>query len=228
MNRLPLVDSLLQSIQHEAGMGCPADPPAHDVAGVDVNHERDIGESRPGRDVSEIRDPQHIRRWCMELTVDPVERAWRHLVADRGAHRLAPDYALEAEIAHQPLDRASGNFEPFASHLPPHLANTIDAEILGEDPHDLRLQRLVSSRTDGQPRRVAAFGIVVMIGGWGDRQNPADRLDSILPTMLVDESDHRLNGRQTLWLAPPGQNKPMPCAGFRWPAAVHGSRVPAP
>lgn len=39
-----VVQSLLQGIQHEAGMCCPADPPAHDVAGINVDHECDIDE----------------------------------------------------------------------------------------------------------------------------------------------------------------------------------------
>ena len=32
-------------------------------------------------------------------------------------------------------------------------------------------------------------------GGRGDRQNPADRLDPVGLTMIVDEGDHRFSGR---------------------------------
>src|SRR3546814_13733331 len=36
-----------------------------------------------------------------------------------------------------------------------------------------------------------------MVSGWGDRQNPADRLDPIIIPMLINETDHRLNGRSS-------------------------------
>src|SRR5207302_120773 len=45
--------------------------------------------------------------------------------------------------------------------------------------------------------RVGAPGSVRAVGGWGDRQHAADRLDPICPTMIVDEGDHRLNGRSS-------------------------------
>jgi hypothetical protein len=83
----------------------------------------------------------------MELTVDLVERARRRLVADRGAHRLAPDHSSQAEIAHQPFHRASGYVEALALHLPPHFANAVDAEVLGKDPHDLGLESFIASGT---------------------------------------------------------------------------------
>lgn len=60
MNGSAIVDSLLEGVQDEAGMRSPADPPAHDVAGVDVDHERDINEPGPGRDIGEVRDPQSV------------------------------------------------------------------------------------------------------------------------------------------------------------------------
>jgi len=48
MDRAPVVDSLFQCVEDEAGVRGPADPPAHDIAGVDVDHEGDIDEPRPG------------------------------------------------------------------------------------------------------------------------------------------------------------------------------------
>jgi hypothetical protein len=36
-----------------------------------------------------------------------------------------------------------------------------------------------------------------MIARWGDRQNPADRLDPISIPMLINKGDHRLNGRSS-------------------------------
>jgi len=80
----------------------------------------------------------------MELPVDVIERTRRGLVADRGARRLAPDHALQTHIAHQPFDRASGNIEAFAPHLPPHLAHAVNSEVLGKDTRHLGLEFLVT------------------------------------------------------------------------------------
>ena len=46
MGRPTIVERLLQGIQHDAGMGRSADPPAHDIACVNVDHERDIERRR--------------------------------------------------------------------------------------------------------------------------------------------------------------------------------------
>jgi len=143
MDWAPVMDRLFQGIQHEAGMRRPARPPAYDIAGVDVDHEGDIDEPRPGRDVGGVRDPQHVRRRGMELAVDLIERARRGLVADRRLHRLAPDHALQAEITYQPLDRAAGKVETFTLHLPPDFPRAVGAEVLGEHAQHFGLERLV-------------------------------------------------------------------------------------
>jgi hypothetical protein len=44
MDRSAIVQGLLQGIEHKAGMRGPADALAHDVAGVDVDHEFDVVE----------------------------------------------------------------------------------------------------------------------------------------------------------------------------------------
>src|SRR5215204_1559739 len=135
-------------------MGCPADPPAHDIAGVDVDHEGHVDKAGPGRDVSEVSDPQPVRRRRVELTVHLVEWAQRRLVADRRAYRLAADHALKTEFAHQPLDSASGDLKPFAPHLPPHLAHPVNAKVLGMDPPD-RLDPIIPAmRVDERDHRL--------------------------------------------------------------------------
>jgi hypothetical protein len=51
-----IVQRLFQGIEDEAAMRRPTDPPANDVAGVNVNHERDINEATRGRDIGEVRE----------------------------------------------------------------------------------------------------------------------------------------------------------------------------
>src|SRR5690606_38586317 len=197
MDGAAVVDGLLESVQHEAGMGGAADPPAHDIAGIDADHEGDIGEPGPGRHIGKIGDPEPVGRRGMELAIDVIEWTSRRLVADRGAHRFAPDYPLQAQIAHQARDTAPGNVKAFPLHLPPHLAYAVNAEVLGKDPHDLRLEGLITLASGRSPGRIAALGNVFVVAGWGDRQNPADRLDPISIPVLINEGDHRLNGRSS-------------------------------
>jgi hypothetical protein len=40
-----------------------------------------------------------------------------------------------------------------------------------------------------------------MVGAWGDRQNPADRLDPVSSAMIVDERDHGLDRRSSSAIA---------------------------
>lgn len=103
----------------------------------------------------------------MELAVHLVERARSRLVADRGADRFAANDTLQAEVSHQPLHRASRKIESFALHLPPDLADAIDREVLGKDPHDLRLEGFIALGTSRQPRGITALSDMLMIKWMG-------------------------------------------------------------
>src|SRR5215211_4754568 len=93
---LPVMESLLECIEHEAGLGRARHPPADNAPGVGIDHEGDVHKARPGRDIGEVADPKRIRPRRPELPVDPIERARRGPVADRGPHRLAADGTLQA------------------------------------------------------------------------------------------------------------------------------------
>src|SRR3954452_11611605 len=56
-----LVQSLLQRVQHEAGVSGAGDTPADDTPRKDVDDEGDIDETGPGRDVGKIGHPQGVR-----------------------------------------------------------------------------------------------------------------------------------------------------------------------
>lgn len=75
-HRPAVVKRLLQGVENEAGVGRAADPPADNAASEDVDDERHIDEARPGGDVREVRDPQHVRARRPELAVHAVQRAW--------------------------------------------------------------------------------------------------------------------------------------------------------
>jgi hypothetical protein len=84
MRRSTIMKGLLERIEDEAGMGRAACPPPDDPPCERVDDERDIHEPRPGGDIGEVRDPEHVGRWCAELPVDVITRARRRAVAYRG------------------------------------------------------------------------------------------------------------------------------------------------
>src|ERR671933_2900395 len=173
-------------------MGASRDTPADDAPSKGVDHKRDIDEAGPGRDGAEVRDPQRIRPRRLELPVHTVQRACRCLFALRRADDLATDDAFQAQRPHEACDRAAGDLEALALQLPPELANAIDPEVLVEHTLDLALEHLVSLGPLAAPGRIAALGGVLMGGGWGDRQDPADRLDPVDGAVRVDDGDHGL------------------------------------
>ena len=126
-----------------------------------------------------------------------IERARRRLVADCGAHRLAPDYACQAHLAHQSRDRTSGDGHALAYHMPPDLAHTLDREILGEHARDLGLESNIVPCPRRQACRILSLRDTLVVGGWGDRQDTADRLDPIGIAVSVNKSDHLRNGRSS-------------------------------
>src|SRR5690606_15725840 len=75
MNGPATTKRLFQRIQHEAGIRGSAGAPTDDPPGVSVDDEGDVDEPRPGRDMSEVRHPEPVRRRRMELAVDVIERA---------------------------------------------------------------------------------------------------------------------------------------------------------
>src|SRR5260370_42518044 len=95
MQRPTVMQSLLESIEHEAGMCGSRNTPADDAPGEGIDDKGDVDEARPGCDVGEIRDPQHVRPRGLELPVDVVQRARRCLVAGRGFDRLATEHSLQ-------------------------------------------------------------------------------------------------------------------------------------
>lgn len=49
-----IMQSVLQGIQHKGDMGRPADPLTNNTADINIDHDGDVDEPSPGRDISEI------------------------------------------------------------------------------------------------------------------------------------------------------------------------------
>jgi len=59
---------------------------------------------------------------------------------DRGAGGLAAHDPGDAQLTHEPLDRAAGDADALAAQLPPDLAGAVDLVVVVEDPLDLTLK----------------------------------------------------------------------------------------
>src|SRR5215211_2925592 len=196
-----LVQGLLERVEHVAGVRRPAHPPADDAPGKGVDHKGDVDEAGPGRHVGEVRDPQRVRARCLELPVDPVERACSGRVRDRGADLLAPHGPLQAHGPHQPRHRATGDRDPLPAELAPDFPDAIDPEVLLIHAPDLDHQRCVALGSRGQPLRISPPGGMGVIRRRGDRQHAAERLDPVDGAMRVDEGDNGLDRRSSSAIA---------------------------
>ena len=133
----------------------------------------------------------------MELSVHVIQRTESRLVADRCPQRLAPDRPPKAHIPHQPRHRAASGADALPPQLTPNLTHAIETKVLLEHAPDLDLQIGVSADPVGQTGRIGSPGGMGAISRRGDRQNPADRLDPVGLTMIVDERNHGLNRRSS-------------------------------
>ena len=137
----------------------------------------------------------------LELAIDPVERTKRGPVTQRRADRLAPDRPLQAHLLHQPRNRAAGGIEAFALQLPPDFANAVHREVLLEDPPDFDLQGSITLGSCRKLGGITPLDQMIVVGGRGNRQNSADRLDPVRLPVIVDEGDHGLNRRSSSAIA---------------------------
>src|SRR5260370_3965673 len=101
MDRPGIMQCLLQRVEPERAVRRARDPPAHDPAGIGVDHKGDVDKAGPGRDVGEVGEPEDIRPWRLELAVDVIHRAWRRLVAARGFYGVSADDTLPTPVPAQ-------------------------------------------------------------------------------------------------------------------------------
>src|SRR6266550_8676658 len=107
------------------------------------------------------------------------------------------------QVRRQSRHCATGNIEAFALELPPDLAHAIDGEVVVEHAPDLDLQGGVLPGARRQLGRIASLGDMGAVGRGGDRQDLADRLDPMRPTMIVMKAIMACTGGR----APPSQNR---------------------
>jgi len=87
---------------------------------------------------------------AVKVTLHQVRRPCCHVVGNRRPRLPTPNGAFDAQLAHQPLDRAAGDLDPFAVELSPNLGRSVDPAILTPHPLDLLAQHDVTTCTLGK------------------------------------------------------------------------------
>ena len=94
-----------------------------------------------------VRPPQLVGPLCLELPIDPIQRAGSACIAEGRAYDLAAPDTLQAQALHQPLDRAARYRDALSPHLLADLVGAVDPHIGLPDPLDLWLEGVRSSRS---------------------------------------------------------------------------------
>ena len=105
-----------QRVQHDRHVQRGRHRPTNDPATEDIEHDRQIQEAHPRRDIRDISDPQHIRRIRRERTVDQIGRL-PPAVAHRRHHELAPADADNVRLTHYPRDAVPAGRNALRSKL---------------------------------------------------------------------------------------------------------------
>jgi len=133
-----------------------------------INHKGHIDKALPGRDIGKVGHPELIGPLCLELAMDPVQRARCGCVAIGYLHDLAPPHTTQAGAAHQAFDGAAGGLEALAPQLAPDLFRAIHLHIGLPNTFNLRGQHLITLGTGAAQRRIALLRSVTPVAGRGD------------------------------------------------------------
>lgn len=222
MGRASLMGGLFQGIQDKAGMRRLTGSPVDDPACVCVDDEGNISEPGPGGHVGEIGNPDDVRCWRVKVPVHVIVWTGSGLVADSGAHRLAPDHP-------------SG--DPDHASVEPPLTGQRQSLPVAPAAKPCEHRKRRSSR---QKRRGSSGG-----ASFGLRP---PWVPPLLPSPILIDALSHLDRRAALQIgstpqalrqslikaiicgtggrAPPGQNMLMPCEHCHWLGEAPGSPAP--
>src|SRR5690606_37229802 len=110
----------------------------------------------------------------MELTPDLIQRADHAPIRYRGANHMTTSNALQAQLTHQPLHRASRNINALTLELLPDFHYAIALHIVIPDSLDFIAQQLVLLGTGALQFGLSGFDLT----GRSDLDYPTDRLRS--------------------------------------------------
>jgi len=93
----------IESVEHQLRGKARRHRPAHDAAAAGIEHDRQIEEAGPGRDVRDVGHPQLVRALRREVARYQVG-CLAAAVAPRGDGELAAAHPGKSGLAHQPGD----------------------------------------------------------------------------------------------------------------------------
>ena len=131
------------------------------------------------------------------MAIDAVERIWGGFVRHGGFDWLATNDASKPHHSHEPCHGATSDIKAFSLQLSPDFPNAIDLEVLVEHTAYLDFHDNIIPFAGRQAVHVHALCDELIIGGRGNRQQSADRLDPEHRSMFIDERDHRFSGRSS-------------------------------
>lgn len=169
-------------------MDCVHAAPIANAPGISVDHVGNIDKADPGGDVGKVGDQQHV--WYRRVELPAIERTRRRLVADRSTKRLATDRSLADPCPSAIVALCTGPHRSLRVRAGARPASAIDQEVPGEHARDLGPQGRVPLCAPRQSRRIGAAYDMIAVRGRGDRQVPADRLDPMRISVIVNGRDH--------------------------------------
>lgn len=183
----PLVNRLLKGIEREVDAHRARYSPADDQAREDIDHESHVHRASPSGDIGEIRHPELVRAVGFEGTLDHVQRPLAGEIGRDGGARPLPasNDAMEASVAHEPLDGAACDTNALSPELAPHLPRSVHRAVLLPDAPDIDRERLVSLGSLRTESWIGFSRLMGVVGGRSTRQHLADRLDSVLTTVEI-------------------------------------------
>src|SRR5262245_27007864 len=188
---------LLKRIQDQIRMHRAGDTPADDAARKHIDDESHVYESRPGRDVCEIGDPELIRPNGSEQALDQISRIFRLVASDSGSAFATAHNPLQPERSHQSFDGTAGDGDAIPSELPPNLAGAVDLEVIIVHAPDFTRNLGIASKARRFSLRLSLSRFLFVVDRGGDRQLLADRLDTIRGSVLVDKRHHYFGRRSS-------------------------------
>ena len=173
----------VQRVEHQLRGKCRGHRPADDAAAVGIEHHREIQKSCPGRNVSDVGDPQPIRRFCGEVALDQVRRLTA-IALHRGGDEPASAHTGKTGLRHQSRDTLAADTSALGRKLGVNARRAVSAtrgRVRGTDLRDQCGIRL------GPPRRLPLHPCMVAAGG--DTQQPAHGGDRIVGLVIAHEPE---------------------------------------
>lgn len=169
--------------QRQFGAHMVAHGPADDLAGRQVEHRGEIQPSFPGRDESDVCQPDAVRRRRHEFLLQQVRRDGQ-IVAAVGHARPEPATGERANTVtmHQPRNAATTRRPAFRAKRRMHPGAAVAAMMLAMEATHVRKQRAVGAC----PGAFWAVAPCVIAAG-RDLKDPAHQPDWPLAGMVADE-----------------------------------------